>query len=95
MIACYILYSPTLDTFYVGFTHESLETRISHHRCGYYHQSYTKISDDWELFLSIDCETISQALSIEKHIKRMKSTTYIRNLKLYPEIVQKLKNTNQ
>ena len=46
---------------------------------------------DWNLFLIIDCESKSQALQIEKHIKKMKSKTYIENLAKYPEMVIKLK----
>ena len=51
---------------------------------------YSAIADDWMLFHSIDCENIKQAGNIERHIKRMKSSKYIRNLKLYPEISDKL-----
>lgn len=88
---CYILYSAKLDKFYIGFTQENLHDRILKHQKGFYDHSFTQIADDWELFHHIDCETISQALQIEKHIKRMKSRSYLMNLKQYQEISEKLK----
>ena len=38
-----------------------------------------------------NCESTTQALKIERHIKRMKSSTYIINLTRYPEMIEKLK----
>lgn len=54
-------------------------------------KSFTANADDWELFLFIDELDYTQAREIEAHIKRMKSRTYIYNLKKYPEIGNKLK----
>jgi putative endonuclease len=53
-------------------------------------KSYTHITSDWELFLLIPCETITQAIYIELRIKNMKSRKYIENLKKYPEIVERI-----
>ena len=55
-----------------------------------YDKSYTKFTSDWELYLFIPCDNFSQATHIEKHIKRMKSKTYIKNLKKYPNISKRL-----
>ena len=46
---------------------------------------------DWELFHSILCKSRNQASQIESYIKKMKSRKYIRNVKEYPEIADKLK----
>ena len=54
--------------------------------------SFTAKADDWDEFFVIPDLSKHQARSIEKHIKLMKSSTYIRNLKKYPELVQKLKD---
>ncbi len=54
--------------------------------------SFTSKADDWDEFFVIPDLSKHQARSIEKHIKAMKSSTYIRNLKKYPELVQKLKD---
>ena len=53
--------------------------------------SFTKIAEDWELFLKIECKDIFEARKIERHIKKMKSKKYLENLKKYPEIIKKLK----
>lgn len=55
-------------------------------------RKFTANANDWKLFLLISCKSKTQALSIEKHIKKMKSKTYIENLKKYPEMIDKLKS---
>ena len=52
---------------------------------------FTSRTKDWELFFIEQCESKKQALAIEKHIKKMKSKIYIKNLKTYPAIITKLK----
>jgi putative endonuclease len=91
MIACYILYSPSLDKFYTGITQESVESRLEKHLNSGYGNRYTSQADDWIIFLVIPCNSVAQSLKIEKHIKKMKSKKYIYHLKSYPEIIEKLK----
>jgi len=86
----YILYSPKPDIFYTGFTSETIEIRLQKHLESIYGEKYTSKSIDWEVFLSIRCLSLNQGLSIEKHIKKMKSKKYIYNLKKYPEMVERL-----
>jgi putative endonuclease len=64
--------------------------RLAEHKEKRYSDSYTASANDWVLFFSIDNLNYSQARKIESHVKRMKSKTYIENLKKYPEMVQKL-----
>ena len=91
MCYCYILHSPSTDTFYVGSTGTSIDERIERHLNKYYGNSkFTAKFNDWVLFHSIPCNSFKQALAIERHIKNMKSKKYIKNLKLYPEITDKL-----
>ncbi|WP_341226471.1 GIY-YIG nuclease family protein [uncultured Arcticibacterium sp.] len=87
----YILHSENIGRYYVG---ESAfpEERLKEHNSGKYHGSFTKQSSDWEIFLTIECTERNQALKVEKKIKSMKSTNYIKNLKLYPEMIEKLLN---
>jgi putative endonuclease len=92
MASCYILYSPNLDEFYVGATHDILINRLNKHSKTFYEGSFTAKTKDWELFLEIYCDSFAMAVNIEGHIKRMKSRVYINNLKKYPEMVEKLKN---
>ena len=90
MFAVYILYSPQIDRFYIGQT-EDIESRLQLHRQKSFKTSFTAKTDDWELFLLVECSSRTQAILIESHIKRMKSRLYITNLKRYPSIVEKLK----
>ena len=88
---CYILFSPSLGKFYTGATTNTPEKRKDMHLEKFYSDSkYTAQANDWEIYLTIECLNYKQALAIEKHIKQMKSSKYIRNLKKYPEIITKL-----
>jgi putative endonuclease len=92
MSYCYILFSAKLQCHYIGFTEVNPEVRlIKHNKHSYGDHHFTSKSDDWELCLCIHCESTTQALKIERHIKRMKSSTYIINLTRYPEMIEKLK----
>jgi len=86
MIACYIIYSMTIDKFYIGITQDSITSRIEKHNNKEYGMGFTSQANDWYLFFFIECKSIGQAMNIEKHIKRMKSIKYLENLKKYPEI---------
>ena len=91
MFYCYLLFSQSLDRFYIGSTHESLDERISKHNTGYYPGRHcTHQASDWKLHVSIECKTYSQAPKIENHIKRMKSRKFMMDLKRYPEISERL-----
>jgi putative endonuclease len=89
MTTVYLLHSEKLRRFYIGFT-EDLELRLWFHEHAE-GRKFTAKAKDWKLFLVIHCESRSQGLAIEQHIKRMKSSVYIQNLKRYPEMVEKLK----
>src|SRR5690606_11710752 len=52
---------------------------------------FTAKANDWELFLAIECTCLSIARKIELPIKRMKSSSYIRNLKNDPALIETLK----
>ena len=77
-------FSKKLDKHYVGFT-QNLIQRLEFHSNETQSRKFTYKADDWELIYSIECQTKNQGLSIEKHIKSMKSKTYIQNLLQYPE----------
>ena len=89
---CYILYSKSLDRYYVGYTSD-IEERLKLHNSGNFGgKSYTHITSDWELYLLIPCDTIKQAVFMESKIKKMKSRKYIENLMKYPEMIKKILN---
>lgn len=84
----YILRSNTLNRFYTGYTSD-VDVRLQfHHNAAV--RKFTGKADDWKLFFKIECASKQQAASIEAHIKRMKSATYIKNLAQYPEMSEKL-----
>ncbi len=88
---CYILYSQILDKFYIGATQDDVNLRIlKHNNKNYGSHRYTAITNDWELFLSLDVKTYDHAIRIERKIKAMKSKTYIKNLKKYQDMRDKL-----
>jgi putative endonuclease len=90
MNCVYILYSAKLNRFYIGYTSD-FDTRLEFHKNAESHK-FTANAEDWELFLRIPCENKTQGLNIEKHIKKMKSKTYIENLIKYPDVILKLKD---
>ena len=85
----YILYSETVNRFYIGETFH-VGDRLLKHNEHFFEHSFTKIAVDWEIFFVIECDNSTVARKIERHIKNMKSRTYILNLKLYPDISRKL-----
>lgn len=84
----YILHSKKLNRYYIGYT-TNIDLRLEFHKNSPSNK-FTSNAKDWILFLSFNCNDKTQALSIEKHIKNMKSKTYIENLIQYPEIIDKL-----
>ena len=85
----YIIYSKSINKYYVGETY-SIEERLTQHNSKAFKDSFTTRAQDWIVVHSISCLNRSQARKIESHIKRMKSTTYIKNLIQHPEISEKL-----
>ena len=86
----YILHSEKVNRFYTGVTHD-LDTRIESHLNNKYGTGhYTSITDDWTIFLSIEVDTIDHAIRLERKIISMKSSQYIKNLKKYKELQQKI-----
>ena len=89
MASVYILYSQTLDRFYIGSCND-LNYRIEQHFNKEFAKSFTAKADDWVLYFSKDNLGYEQARHIERHIKKMKSRAYLKNLTVYPEIFEKL-----
>ena len=89
MASVYILFSKQLDRFYIGSCRD-LSYRINLHLKKEFVKSFTTKADDWKLYYSIDDLIYRQSRQIETHIKKMKSSQYIQNLKKYPELPQKL-----
>jgi putative endonuclease len=85
----YILYSKIIDQYYIGST-ENLEVRLDQHKRHVFQRAFTKRAEDWVIFHLIECQSIIQALKIEKHIKSNRSRKYLLDLVTYPQISKKL-----
>lgn len=96
MNSCYIIFSKKLNRFYIGVCQDDLLERLKrHNEHSYGLHRFTAKAIDWELFLNIECDSYSQSIKIERHIKNMKSKAYIKNLLLFPEIIAKLKEKHK
>ena len=75
----YIIFSLQANRFYVG---ESAfpDGRLIEHNTGKYSGASTKMSSDWECKLLIKCKNRSEALIVERYIKKMKSRQFINSL---------------
>jgi putative endonuclease len=80
-----------MDRFYTGVTTEPIEARVKKHNSSYYGgKHFTSKASDWKKQHLIKCENYRQAVRIERHIKKMKSRQYIKNLKRYPKLTTRL-----
>jgi putative endonuclease len=82
MACVYILYSRSLNRYYVGSCLD-LDLRLTEHLNKKFTEGFTTKADDWELYYSMLDLEYMQARKIENHIKRMKSKKYIKDLKLF------------
>ncbi len=73
----YILYSQTIDQYYVGQTVD-IEDRIKRHNASY--NKSTKKANDWVLAYVEEFDTRSEAVLRESEIKKKKSRKYIEKL---------------
>ena len=77
MFFIYILYSLSLDKYYIGFTSD-LQSRLKKHNNN--HKGFTGKSSDWILKYSEVFDSKSKALKREKLIKNWKSRKMIERL---------------
>jgi putative endonuclease len=74
MYHLYILYSRSIDQYYIGHTND-LDDRLSRHNDG--KSLATKRGVPWVLKFRIPFQTRSQAMKAERWLKRMKSRVMI------------------
>ncbi|MFN4812233.1 MAG: GIY-YIG nuclease family protein [Bacteroidota bacterium] len=78
MYTCYILFSKTINKFYVGYTGDDIEERLRRHNAN--HDGFTGKADDWELKYLESFNEKSTAAQREKQIKGWKSRKLIEKL---------------
>jgi len=74
----YILYSKSLDKYYVGHTGQTLVERLKKHLSE--HKGFTSKTKDWQIIYSEKLSTKSEAYKREVLIKKRKSRKYIEEL---------------
>src|SRR5690625_1850552 len=89
MATVYILYSNSIDRFYIGSC-KDLNKRLQQHANKDFGKAFTTRAEDWVLFYKQEKLDYKTTRAIEQHIKKMKSRTYVHNLKKHDEIMQKL-----
>ena len=84
MCYCYILYSESLDKYYIGHSCESLQERLRKHLSN--HKGFTSKAKDWIIVYSESFNSKSEAYKREREIKGWKSKS--KNQKLIDNISQ-------
>ena len=74
MFYIYILFSSTLNKYYIGYTAD-LSKRLEDHNSGI--SSFTSKANDWILKYSEPFATRELAMKREKEIKKKKSRSYL------------------
>jgi putative endonuclease len=79
MYYIYILYSESSDKYYVGYTDDPARRVIEHNTKPF--NTYTSKHRPWKLVASFPAgESRSEAVKIERYIKKQKSRTFILKL---------------
>ena len=78
MFQVYILFSESLNKFYVGHTSEELDERLRKHLSN--HSGFTAKAKDWKIVYFETLENKSLAYKRELEIKSWKSKTKIKKL---------------
>ena len=71
MCHTYILFSATLNKYYVGFTSDILNERLKKHNTN--HKGFTGTSNDWKIVYFEVFDLKKTAMEREKEIKNWKS----------------------
>ena len=74
----YILYSSSVDSYYIGYTGDEIEERLRKHNSN--HKGYTGKANDWLVVHSEIFQVKSDAIRREKEIKNWKSRQMIEKL---------------
>ena len=75
----YVIYSPSIDRYYVGES-PNVINRLDQHNSHYFRKGFTKAAQDWKIVLSTAWEHKDDAMYLEKFMKRMKSKTFIEKI---------------
>ena len=74
----YILFSDSLNKYYIGFTRDDVQERLRKHNSN--HKGFTGGLGDWEIKYTEEYKTKEEAMKREKQIKNWKSRKLIEKL---------------
>jgi len=77
MPVCYILFSDSINKYYVGAC-INLERRLYEHNIG--HSNFTSKGISWIIVFSKEFPSLPEAKQFERYIKKQKSRKYIEKL---------------
>jgi len=75
MAHTYVLYSASLNKYYIGCTETTVGERLEKHLRN--HKGFTGTAKDWQVVWSQSFETKTEAYAMERKIKAWKSTKAI------------------
>ncbi len=78
MCYCYILFSQSLNKYYIGLSCENLQERLRKHLSD--HKGFTSTTKDWIVVYSENYDSKMQAYQREREIKAWKSKFKIKEL---------------
>ncbi len=78
MAYTYILYSKSLDKYYIGHTQLTVEERLTKHLT--HHDGFTAKAKDWEIVWKSKFDSKNDAYQMERKIKNWKSRKLIQKL---------------
>jgi putative endonuclease len=78
MFYTYILFSPTKNSYYIGFTSDALDERLKKHNTN--HKGFTGTVADWQVAYFETFPTKELAYTREREIKKWKSKIRIEEL---------------
>ncbi len=85
----YVIQSSQDHSYYIGHKTDLAE-RLKYHNSVQKNIGVTRRKISWSYFYVLEVENSTIASKMEKHIKRMKSREYLKNLAKYPEMGEKL-----
>ena len=78
MYTVYIIYSATLDRYYIGYTGDLMVTRLRKHLAN--HKGFTGKQADWTVVYTEDYLNKKEAMQRERQIKSWKNRAAIEKL---------------
>lgn len=79
----YLLYSKELNRYYTGYTSQKIDERLAYHLGN--HSGFTSRTKDWEVVWTEDVIDKSEALILERKIKKRGASRFIKEFGIFLE----------